>query len=109
MSKGEGKEIRSESTGVGGVFRAPLWNLDLILSELEDFEQKRHDHEHGGSMSLKDHSGSCLQMEMNWKPFQKSKDEVLIAQTGVDAVEDVERGQILDPLRSQMTRSVGRL
>ena len=49
MSKGEGKEIRSESTGVGGVFRAPLWNLDLLLSELEDFEQKRHDHEHRGS------------------------------------------------------------
>ena len=48
-------------------------------------------------------------MEMNWKPLQKSKDEVLIAQTGVDAVEDVERGQILDTLRSQMTRSVGRL
>ena len=24
MSKGEGKEIRSESTGVGGVFRAPF-------------------------------------------------------------------------------------
>ena len=65
MSKGEGKEIRSESTGVGGVFRTPLWNLDLILSELEDFEQKRHDHEHGGSMSLKDHSGSYVQMEMN--------------------------------------------
>ena len=42
-----------------------LWNLDLILSELEDFEQKRHDHEHGGSMSLKDHSGSYVQMEMN--------------------------------------------
>ena len=82
MSKGEGKEIRSESTGVGGVFRAPLWNLDLLLSELEDFEQKRHDHEHRGGMSLKDHSGSCVQMEMNWKPLQKSKDEVLIAQTG---------------------------
>ena len=65
MSKGERKEIQSESTGVGGVFRAPLWNLDLILSELEDFEQKRQDHEHMGGMSLKDHSGSCLQMEMN--------------------------------------------
>ena len=82
MSKGEGKEIRSQSTGVGGVFRAPLWNLDLLLSELEDFEHKRHDHEHRGGMSLKDHSGSCVQMEMNWKPLQKSKDEVLIAQTG---------------------------
>ena len=65
MSEGEGKEIQSESSGFGGVFRAPLWNLDLILSELEDFEQKRHDHEHGGSMSLKDHSGSYVQMEMN--------------------------------------------
>ena len=64
------------------MFRAPLWNLDLILSELEDFEQKKHDHEHRGGMSLKDHSGSCVQMEMNWKPLQKSKDEVLIAQTG---------------------------
>ena len=30
----------------------------------------------------KDHSCSCVQMEMNWKPLQKSKDEVLIAQTG---------------------------
>ena len=65
MSKGEGKEIRSESTGIGGVFRAPLWNLDLILSELEDFEQKRHDQEHRGGMSLKDYSGSYVQMEMN--------------------------------------------
>ena len=65
MSEGEGKEIQSESSGFGGVFRAPLWNLDLILSELEDFEQKRHDHEHGGGMSLKDHSGSYVQMEMN--------------------------------------------
>ena len=51
MSKGEGKEIQSESTGAGGVFRAPLWNLDLLLSELEDFEQKRHDPEHRGGMS----------------------------------------------------------
>ena len=37
----------------------------LILSELEDFELKRHDHEHRGGMSLKDHSGSYVQMEMN--------------------------------------------
>ena len=65
MSEGEGKEIQSESSGFGGVFRAPLWNLDLILSELEDFEQKKHDHEHRGGMSLKDHSGSYVQMEMN--------------------------------------------
>ena len=54
----------------------------MILSELEDFEQKRHDHEHRGDMSLKYHSGSCVQIEMNWKTLQKSKDEVLIAQTG---------------------------
>ena len=110
MSKGEGgRKYNQKALGLGVSLELLLWNLDLILSELEDFEQKRHDHEHMGGMSLKGHSGSCLQMEMNWKPFQKSKDEVLIAQTGVDAVEDVERGQILDTLRSQMTRSVGRL
>ena len=67
MSEGEGKEIQSESSGFGGVFRAPLWNLDLILGELEDFEQKKHDHEHRGGMSLKDHSGSRITLVLVYK------------------------------------------
>ena len=67
MSKGERKEIQSESTGVWGVFSAPLWNLDLILSELDDFEQKKPDDEHRGGVSFKDHSGSRIALVLVYK------------------------------------------
>ena len=68
MSKGEGgRKYNQKALGLGVSLELLLWNLDLILSELEDFEQKRHDHEHMGGMSLKDHSGSRITLVLVYK------------------------------------------
>ena len=63
----KGRKYNQKALGLGVSLELLLWNLDLILSELEDFEQKKHDHEHRGGMSLKDHSGSRITLVLVYK------------------------------------------
>ena len=85
----KGRKYDQKALGFRGVFRAPLWNLDLILSELEDFEQKRHDHEHRGDMSLKYHWFLCTNRD-ELEDTPEIQGWGTNSSNWLDAVEDVE-------------------